>query len=73
MTVNNLDLEKDYNDYRYEGYYIKSLAIIEKFYKNISKNLFLKKIVKKLFHRNIFFKLHENSKINKYLKLSKAI
>jgi len=52
-------------DYRHESYYLKTIKFFSNFLKS-DNNLILKKIIRKIFHRNLFFYFHEKIQLLKY-------
>ncbi|MDA7714267.1 class I SAM-dependent methyltransferase [Candidatus Pelagibacter sp.] len=55
-------------DFRNRGYFIKTINLYGRFFGKLKENTFTYKILKKLFHRNIFFWIHEKLKARKYFK-----
>ncbi len=64
---NDLDIKNWFTDYRHEGYYIKS----KKFFNRISNNSLFNRVIRKIFHRNLFFSMHEKYRIKKYINKTK--
>ena len=73
-TILENDLKKrDYFiDYRNEGSFIKTLRKFKKLFGKIGKKTIIFKIIRKLFHRNLFITLNEKIKIRKYIRLLKS-
>ena len=67
LLENNKNLNKYFDDYRHKGNFIKTLEKAEKKFGKIKKDSLLYKIIRKLFHRNIFISLSEKNKIKKYI------
>ena len=55
-----------------EGSFIKTLRKFEKLFGKIGKKTIIFKIIRKLFHRNLFITLNEKIKIRKYIRLLKS-
>jgi hypothetical protein len=53
-------------DYRNRGYFIKTISLYKKIFGNLDENTLIFKILRKTFHRNIFFYIHEKLKLKRY-------
>jgi len=71
LLENNKNLGKYFVDYRHKGNFIKTLSNVEKKFGKIKEETLMYKIIRKLFHRNIFISLSEKNKINKYINQTK--
>ena len=71
LLENNKNLGKYFVDYRHKGNFIKTLSNVEKKFGKIKEETLMYKIIRKLFHRNVFISLSEKSKINKYINQTK--
>ena len=67
-TISNKSDNSFFVDYRHEGYYLKSLNFFNFFFKNIYDFPIIKKIIRKIFHRNLFFYFHEKYQLFKFFK-----
>ena len=55
-------------DFRNRGYFIKTISLYSKLFGELKEDTFIFKILRKLFHRNLFFWTHEKLKVKKYFK-----
>ena len=55
-----------YIDFRNRGYFIKTLDLYKNFFGSLKESTITFKILRKLFHRNLFFYIHEKLKLRKY-------
>ena len=55
-------------DFRNRGYFIKTIGFYSKLFGKLNENTFIFKILRKFFHRNIFFWFHEKFKVRNYFK-----
>jgi|TARA_B110000037_G_C17008750_1_gene460346 hypothetical protein len=55
-------------DFRNRGYFIKTISLYSKLFGELKEDTFIFKILRKLFHRNLFFWIHEKLKVKKYFK-----
>ena len=55
-------------DYRNRGYFIKTISLYSKFFGELKEDTVLFKVLRKLFHRNPFFWIHEKLKVRKYFR-----
>ncbi len=69
LLENNKKLRYYFTDYRHKGNFILSLKKFEKIFGKIEEKSLLFKIIRKIFHRNLFFSLKEKIKIRKYIRL----
>ena len=60
-----------YVDFRNRGYFIKTLNIYKKFFGSLNENTVTFKFLRKIFHRNLFFYLHEKMKLKRYFNFFK--
>tara|TARA_B110000285_G_C15068368_1_gene586477 strand:- start:100 stop:957 length:858 start_codon:yes stop_codon:yes gene_type:complete len=74
MPTESILLESDtdkrvyFTDYRHNGYFIKSMKFFDKLLGKVKENSILHKVIRKIFHRNIMFTIHEKSKLRNYFK-----
>ena len=71
LIENNRRLRNFYIDFRHDAYFLRSLEVFSKFFGKIKSESFLYKVIRKLFHRNIFFSINEKLEIKKYIKILK--
>ena len=71
LIENNRRLRNFYIDFRHDDYFLRSLEVFSKFFGKIKSESFLYKVIRKLFHRNIFFSINEKLEIKKYIKILK--
>ena len=55
-------------DFRNRGYFIKTISMFSKLFGELKEDTFIFKILRKLFHRNLFFWIHEKLKVKRYFK-----
>tara|TARA_B110001450_G_C17588441_1_gene467909 strand:- start:200 stop:1045 length:846 start_codon:yes stop_codon:yes gene_type:complete len=55
-------------DFRNRGYFIKTISLYSKLFGELKEDTFIFKILRKLFHRNLFFWIHEKLKVKRYFK-----
>ena len=55
-------------DYRNRGYFIKTISLFSKLFGELKEDALFFKILRKLFHRNPFFWIHEKLKVKRYFK-----
>ena len=55
-----------YTDFRNRGYFIQTLDFYKNFFGSLKQNTLIFKILRKLFHRNLFFYFHEKMKLKNY-------
>lgn len=67
-SISNMKKNAFFVDFRHEGYFLKTLNYFSFF----SKNKFILKIIRKMFHRNIFFYIHEKIKLISYFNKIKS-
>jgi hypothetical protein len=73
ILLENDSTKRDYFvDFRHRGSFINTLYKFEKFFGKINENTIIFKIIRKLFHRNLFITLNEKIKIKKYMRLLKS-
>ena len=72
LLENDLKKRDYFIDYRNEGSFINTLKKFEKLFGKIGKKTIIFKIIRKLFHRNLFITLNEKIKIRKYISLLKS-
>ena len=53
-------------DFRNRGYFIKTINLYNKLFGELKEDTLTFKILRKIFHRNIFFYIHEKLKLRKY-------
>ena len=63
---NNPKNPVNFVDFRNRGYFIKTLDIYKKFFGTLNENTITFKILRKIFHRNLFFYLHEKMSLRSY-------
>ena len=74
IPTESIILENDPNkpvyftDFRHNGYFIKSTKFFNKLFGKINENSFLHKVIRKIFHRNFVFAIHEKNKLRNYFK-----
>ncbi len=69
LLENNKKLRYYFTDYRHKGNFIIILKKFEKIFGKIEENTLLYKIIRKLFHRNLYLSFKEKMIINKYIKM----
>tara|TARA_B100001057_G_scaffold387712_1_gene394974 strand:+ start:3290 stop:4138 length:849 start_codon:yes stop_codon:yes gene_type:complete len=69
LLENNKKLRYYFTDYRHKGNFILTLKKFERILGKIEENTLMFKVIRKIFHRNLFFSLKEKFKIKKYIKL----
>lgn len=67
-SISNMKKNTFFVDFRHESYFLKTLNYFPFF----SKNKFIFKIIRKIFHRNIFFYIHEKIKLLSYFNKIKS-
>ena len=73
ILLENDSMKRDYFvDFRHRGSFINTLYKFEKLFGKINENTIVFKIIRKLFHRNLFITLNEKIKIKKYMRLLKS-
>ena len=73
ILLENDSAKRDYFvDFRHRGSFINTLYKFEKFFGKLNENTIIFKIIRKLFHRNLFITLNEKIKIKKYMRLLKS-
>ena len=72
LLENDLKKRDYFVDYRHKGSFINTLNKFEELFGKISEKTIIFKIIRKLFHRNLFISLNEKIKIKKYIKLLKS-
>ena len=71
--LENDSRKRDYFvDFRHNGSFINTLHKFEKLFGKINEETIIFKIIRKLFHRNLFITLNEKIKIKKYMRLLKS-
>ncbi len=55
-------------DFRNKGYFMKTITLYHKLFGELKENTFIFKTLKKLFHRNPIFWIHEKLKVRKYFR-----
>lgn len=68
MLENDPDKPVYFTDFRHNGYFIKSTKFFNKLFGKINENSFYHKVIRKIFHRNIVFAIHEKNKLRNYFK-----
>ena len=71
LLENNKQLRYYFTDYRHKGDFIITLKRFEKIFGKIEEDSLKFKIIRKIFHRNLFFSFKEKMRINKYIKTLK--
>ena len=71
LLENNKQLRHYFTDYRHKGDFIKTLKRFEKIFGKIEQDSLTFKIIRKIFHRNLFFSFKEKMRINRYIKTLK--
>ena len=73
ILLENDSRKRDYFvDFRHNGSFINTLHKFEKLFGKINEETIIFKIIRKLFHRNLFITLNEKIKIKKYMRLLKS-
>ena len=73
ILLENDSMKRDYFvDFRHRGSFINTLYKFEKLFGKINENTIVFKIIRRLFHRNLFITLNEKIKIKKYMRLLKS-
>ena len=73
ILLENDSMKRDYFvDFRHRGSFINTLYKFEKLFGKINENTIVFKIIRKLFHRNLFITLNEKIKIKRYMRLLKS-
>ena len=68
LKENNKKLRYYFADFRHKGNFIITLNKFEKIFGKLNETSFLYKIIRKVFHRNLFFSIKEKLKIKNYIK-----
>lgn len=68
LKENNKKLRYYFTDFRHKGNFIITLKKFEKIFGKLNEKNFLYKIIRKVFHRNLFFSIKEKLKIKNYIK-----
>ena len=71
LLENNKQLRYYFTDYRHKGDFIITLKRFEKIFGKIEEDSLKFKLIRKIFHRNLFFSFKEKMRINKYIKTLK--
>jgi len=71
LLENDSKLRNYFIDYRHKGNFIKTIYKFEKSFGKLNENSIIYKIIRKLFHRNLFINLEEKNRIKKYQKALK--
>ena len=69
LLENNKRLRYYFTDYRHKGNFILTLKKFEKIFGKLDEKSLFFKIIRKIFHRNLYFSLKEKMKIKKYIRL----
>lgn len=72
LLENNKQLRYYFTDYRHKGDFIITLKRFEKIFGKIREDSLTFKIIRKIFHRNLFFSFKEKMRINRYIKILKS-
>ena len=69
LLENNKKLRDYFTDYRHKGNFINTHKKLEKSFGEIKEGTILYKIIRKIFHRNLYLSLKEKITINNYKKI----
>jgi len=72
LLENNSKLRYYFTDYRHKGNFIKTLSKFENRFGKLNESSFMYKLIRKLFHRNLYLTLIEKLRIKKYIKSIKS-
>jgi len=71
LLENDVNKRVYFTDYRHNGYFLKSIKFFNKIFGKINEDSILYKIIRKIFHRNIIFTIHEKNKLRNYFNKAK--
>ena len=69
LLENNKKVRDYFTDYRHKGNFINTHKKFEKVFGEIKEKTILYKIIRKIFHRNLYLSLKEKIIINNYKKI----
>ena len=68
LLENNIDKREYFIDYRHNGYFIKTIKKFRSLFGTIEENSLLYKLIRKIFHRNPLFSIHEKKQLKDYFR-----
>jgi len=68
LLENNDNKRVYFTDYRHNGYFIKSIKFFNKIFGEIKEGSMMHTIIRKIFHRNPMFSIHEKNKLRNYFR-----